>query len=63
MSVTTAKRFSEHSTELLLFKMQEHNKMSHNVRDESFKRKHVSQVKRDCLPKINKALGEMTMEE
>ena len=55
--------FSEHSTELLLFKMQEHNKESHNVSDEPPKTEHVSPVERDCLPKINKALGEMTVEE
>ena len=55
--------FSEHSTEILLFKMQEHNKKSHNISDVSPKREKVSPVERDCLPKINKASGEMTMEE
>ena len=55
--------FSEHSTEILLFKMQGHNKKSHNVSDVSSKKEKVSAVERDCLPKIDKISGEMTMEE
>ena len=52
--------FSEHSTELLLLKMQEDNKKRHNKKDEPSKREHISPVERDCLPKIDKASGEMT---
>ena len=55
--------FSAHSTELLLFKMQAHDKKNHNASDEQPKREKVSAVERDCLPKIDKASGEMTMEE
>ena len=56
--------FAEHSTELLLFKMQEHTRKNHNTSDEPAKKaEKVSAVERDCLPKIDKASGEMTMEE
>ena len=56
--------FSEHSTEQLLYKMQTHDKKNHNTSDEPPKKaEKVSAVERDCLPKIDKASGEMTMEE
>ena len=55
--------FSAHLAELLLYKILAHDKKVHGANDEQTKREKVSAVERDCLPKIDKASGEMTMEE
>ena len=52
--------FSAHSAELLLYKILAHDKKIHGASDEQTKREKVSAVERDCLPKIDKASGEMT---
>ena len=56
--------FSAYSTELLVIKIQAHYKKNHDTSDETPKKgEEVPAVERDCLPKIDKASREMTMEE